>query len=116
MAVYSANIVIEQGFDYNDIFVIGDTRTDTATNITGYGVTSKLRKTHSSSKFVSFASTIVDPEVGAIQISLTSEQTLELKPGRYVYDVLLESGGIDSGGKKYKAVEGMALVRPGVTR
>ena len=24
MAVYSANIVIEQGFDYNNIFVLGD--------------------------------------------------------------------------------------------
>lgn len=116
MAVYSANIVIEQGFDYNNIFVLGDTRTDTALNITGYGVTSQLRKSSSSSSYVSFASTIIDGEVGAIQISLSDGQTLSLKPGRYVYDIMLEVGGLDSGGAKYKAVEGMALVRPGVTR
>jgi len=29
---------------------------------------------------------------------------------------MVEIGGLDSGGAKYKAFEGMALVRPGVTR
>ena len=47
---------------------------------------------------------------------MTDEQTSDIKPGRYVYDVLVEIGGLGSGGKKYKAFEGMALVRAGVTR
>jgi hypothetical protein len=116
MAVYVSNIVIDQGFDFSTIFGLEDARTNSALNITGYAATSQLRKSPSSSTSVSFASTIVDPLVGAIQISLTDDQTLNLKPGRYVYDVMLEYGGVGSGGKKYKAVEGMALVRAGVTR
>ena len=46
-----------------------------------------------------------------ISISLTAAKTLQLKPGRYVNDVKLTSAG-----KDYKAVEGSALVRAGVTR
>ena len=116
MAVYVSNILIEQWFDFSSSFALGDSRTNSSLNITGYGVTAQLRKNPSSSTSVSFASTILDAEVGVIQLSLTDEQTLSLKPGRYVYDVMVEIGGLDSGGAKYKAFEGMALVRPGVTR
>ena len=115
MAVYVSNIVIEQGFDYSSIFSLEDARTNSYLNIVGYAVTAQMRKSPSSSTAVSFASTIVDAAVGAIRISLTSAQTLSLKPGRYVYDVMLENGGLGSGGAKYKAMEGMVLVRAGVT-
>jgi hypothetical protein len=71
-----------------------------------------MRKWAGSSTAVSFASTVTDPENGQIQISLGSTETVDLKPGRYVYDVNLE----DAGGYKYKVVEGMVLVRAGVTR
>jgi hypothetical protein len=116
MAVYASNILIEQGFDFSSSFALGDSRTNSSLNITGYGVSAQLRKSPSSSTSVSFASTILDSEAGVIELSLSDEQTLSLKPGRYVYDVLVEIGGLGSGGKKYKAFEGMALVRPGVTR
>lgn len=116
MAVYVSNITIEQGFDFSSIFGLGDSRTNSSLNITGYGVTARLKKSSSSSKFVSFDSKILDPELGVIQISLTDEQTSNLKPGRYVYDVMVQVGGLNSGGPKYKAFEGMALVRAGVTR
>ena len=58
-----------------------------------------------------FSSIIVTPELGIISISLTTSQTTNLKPGRYVFDVKLTNAG-----KEYKAVEGAALVRGGVTR
>ena len=38
--------------------------------------------------------------------------TVNIKPGRYVYDVKIFAPG----NKEYKAVEGSALVRGGVTR
>lgn len=116
MAVYASNIIIEQGFDFSSNFALGDSRTNSSLNITGYGVTAHLKKTYSSSSYTSFDSTVLDSEVGIIRISLTDEQTSSLKPGRYVFDVLIEIGGLNSGGTKYKAFEGMALVRPGVTR
>ena len=116
MAVYVSNIIIEQGFDYNNTFVLGDSRTNDSLDITGYGVTAQLRKSYASSSYVSFASTVLDSSVGAIKLSLTDEETSNLKPGRYLYDVLVEIGGLNSGGQKYKAFEGMALVRAGVTK
>ena len=52
-----------------------------------------------------------DAETGLISITMTAAKTVTLKPGRYVYDVKIVNAG-----KDYKAVEGTALVRPGVTR
>lgn len=116
MTVYVSNIVIEQGFDFSSSFALGDSRTNSSLNITGYGVTAQLRKSSYSSSYISFETSVLDSEIGIIKLSLTDEQTLNLKPGRYVYDVMVEIGGLGSGGAKYKAFEGMALVRPGVTR
>jgi len=47
-----------------------------------------------------------------ISIGLTSGQTVDLKSGRYVYDILI----IDPYGIKNRVIEGMVLVREGVTR
>jgi len=51
-----------------------------------------------------------------IKISLTDEQTSQLKPGRYVYDVAIQDGGFSSQNDRVKVVEGTALVRSGVTK
>jgi uncharacterized protein (DUF2147 family) len=112
MAVFVSNIVIEQGFDFNTTFELEDTTTNGPINLTGYEVDSQIRKTYSSSSSVSFASTVIDPDNGKIQISLGSTSTSSLKSGRYVYDVKLTDGA----GGILKAVEGSALVRSGVTR
>lgn len=112
MAVYIANLQIDAGVDFQHGFSLGDNDTGSYLNLTNYTATSQMRKWAGSSTAVSFASTVTDPENGQIQISLGSTLTVDLKPGRYVYDVNLE----DSGGYKYKVVEGMVLVRAGVTR
>jgi len=111
MAVYVSNIIIEQGYSFDTYFQLEDTRTNDPLILTGSIAESKIRKNYESLNYVSFASTIVDPNLGIISISLTENQTTSLKPGRYVYDVKILSGE-----KKYKAVEGSALVRAGVTR
>lgn len=116
MAVYVTNIVIEQGFDFSVNFELEDTATNEPKILVGYGVTAQLRKTYTSSNYVSFASSVFLPNSGIITISLSSEQTSQLKPGRYVYDVLIQQDGLGSNYDKVKAVEGMALVRGGVTR
>lgn len=111
MAVYVSNIVIEQGFSFDTSFQLEDTRTNAPLDLREASTQSIIRKTYESLSYVSFASTISSPELGIISISLTANQTLALKPGRYVYDVKIFSAG-----KEYKAIEGSALVRAGVTR
>ena len=112
MAVYIANLQIDTGVDFQHGFSLGDNDTGSYLNLSNYTVTSQMRKWAGSSNSVSFASTVTDSETGQIQISLGSTETVDINPGRYVYDVLLE----DAGGFKYKVVEGMVLVRAGVTR
>tara|TARA_R100000908_G_C3755548_1_gene150022 strand:- start:4 stop:339 length:336 start_codon:yes stop_codon:yes gene_type:complete len=111
MAVYVSNITIEQGYDFDTSFQLEDTRTNAPLYLVGAASTAHLRKSYSSTNSVSFGTTIAQPENGIISISMAASKTLLLKPGRYVYDVKITTSG-----KDYKAVEGSALVRAGVTR
>jgi hypothetical protein len=111
MAVYVSNIVIEQGYDFDTSFQLEDTRTNSPLVLTDASTEAKMRKYYGSSTAVSFASTVTSPDLGIISISLTGTQSVNLKPGRYVYDVKILNSG-----REYKAVEGTALVRGGVTR
>jgi len=111
MAVYVSNITIEQGYDFDTSFQLEDTRSNQPLQLIDSTCEAMLRKTYSSSTAVSFGTTITGPETGIISITMTAAKTVALKPGRYVFDVKLINAG-----KEYKAVEGSALVRAGVTR
>ena len=111
MAVYVSNIVIEQGFDFDTSFQLEDTRTNSPLVLTDASTTAQLRKYYGSSTAVSLGSTITSPDLGIISISMTGSQSVNLKPGRYVFDVKITNAG-----REYKASRGPALVRGGVTR
>ena len=51
-------------------------------------------------------------KTGKIKVGLSSATTTSIKPGRYVYDVLLTDGV----GTVTRVVEGSVLVRAGVTK
>jgi S-adenosylmethionine-diacylglycerol 3-amino-3-carboxypropyl transferase len=55
--------------------------------------------------------TIFNAAEGQIKVGLTTSQTSGLRPGRYVYDVVI----LDPSGSTSRVVEGMVLVREGVT-
>lgn len=116
MSVYVSNIVIEQGYDFSATFTLPNYFTNGPLNLVGYGITAQIRKSYSSSSSVIFDSSIVDANNGIIKIELPREKTLDLKLGRNVYDIAIQPGGLNSNSDRSKAVEGMALVRPGVTR
>jgi hypothetical protein len=111
MAIYVSNIVIEQGFSFDTSFQLEDTRSNSPLDLSSSVPSGQLRKHYASTSSVSFASTVTNPELGILSISLTADQTTSLNPGRYVYDIKLLNDG-----KEFKAVEGAALVRGGVTR
>ena len=112
MAVYAANIVIEQGYDFYTNFELEDAANNQPKNLVGYGVTAQVRKTYSSTNSVSFASSIANASNGVISISLTSTQTSALKPGRYVYDVELVSNTLTV----ERIVEGIVTIYPEATK
>ena len=110
MAAYVSNIVIDVGTDFIQTFnleVSGNAPLD-LTSYTG----SSLMKKHPSSltTTATFAVSFPSPTQGQLRISLGSTVTNGLKPGRYVYDVLISDGSI-----KTRVVEGSAIVTAGVT-
>jgi len=72
-----------------------------------------MRKWSGSTSATDFTVVIDTPATsGRITLSLTSEETKNLKPGRYLYDVLVT----DPYSIKSRVVEGNVLVREGVTK
>lgn len=111
-AVYVNNLVINAGTDFAQTFNLETTDSNSSLNLTGFAVSAQMRKYAGSSTATTFTTSIPQPStLGKIIISLTSAQTVNLKPGRYVYDVIITKDGV-----KTRVIEGMVLVREGVTR
>ena len=79
--------------------------------MTGYTVAAKISKHHASTNQTAFTATVSNAAGGEIKLILTDVQTAALAPGRQVYDILLTAPD----GTKERVVEGMAIIRDGVT-
>ena len=105
-----ANIIIDQGTTFSTVVYLTDDNGD-AIDLTGYTGESEMRKHYTSSNSVSFSISL-GGTLGTVTLSLTSAQTANLTPGRYVYDVEVTSGtNVVS-----RIVEGIVTVTPEVTR
>jgi hypothetical protein len=110
-SIYVSNLVINSGASFSQDFFLEDSATNSAMNLSSASVQSQMRKWSGSTGVTTFTSSIVNTQTGQIRISLGSTTTSSLKPGRYVYDVLLTNNNSTT-----RVVEGMALVREGVTK
>lgn len=82
-------------------------------DLTDYTATAQMRRSPTSTTAVDFTTNIPSPASnGTITLSLTDEQTAELKPGRWLYDVVIES----MAGQRFRAIEGIITVNPSITR
>jgi len=105
MAVYVNNFTIETGAHFSRDFYL-DNSDGTPLNLTGYSAKSHLRKHPESVNATSiFNVGFINREDGHIRVSLATTATKEIKPGRYVYDVLFT----DSSDKKSIVIEGQVL-------
>ena len=103
------NIVIAQGTDFSESFT--STESDgTASNLSGFSGVSKIKKYPGSPSSESFSVSIVGL-TGEVSIAMTAGKTVNLKPGRYYYDVVLTSGS----GAVSRMVEGSAMVTAGIS-
>ena len=110
MSVYVNNLTINIGTDFvqtYDLYQSGGKVID----LTGYGAASSLRKHRDSGTAVSFTVGFPDRQNGKIKISIPSWTTARLKPGRYVYDILMTKPNGDKG----IIVEGTILARAGIS-
>ena len=109
MAAYS-EITIEQYASFSSTINVEDTAGD-AVNLYGYSASSQLRKSYYSSTATNFTASVTGTANGEVTISMTSANTANLTPGRYMYDVIITSP--DS--VTTRVVEGIVIGAPGVT-
>jgi hypothetical protein len=110
MAVYVNNLTINIGTDFvqtYDLYQSGGK----VINLTGYSAASSLRKHRDSGTAISFIVGFPDRTNGKIKISIPSWTTNRLKPGRYVYDILMTKPNGDKG----IIVEGTIHARAGIS-
>ena len=82
------------------------------TNLTGYSVTSYIRKSYASSTHIDFNATIFSITAGQVRVSLTDEQTTDIKPGRYMYDIEIQN----STGERLRISEGIIIFTPQINK
>ena len=112
MAVYVNNLTVNSGTEFSQPLTIMDNTGTNPLNLTGYACSSMVRKHElSTNKTAEFTVGITSAAKGLVTLGLASTVTSALKEGRYVYDVML----ITDMNMKSVVVEGMALVRPGIT-
>lgn len=104
-AVLSVNLTIHKGTDFEEEFNL-TTSNGSPLNFVGYLAAAKIRKHSSAKKYIPFIITFIDRSLGKIKLSLTNNQTLQLKSGRNYYDLIL----IDENEKITKVVEGSIIV------
>lgn len=111
MSVYVNNIVISAGASFSQDLSLSQSGGN-VTNLTGYGISSYIRKHPNSSTITAiFTVGITSALDGDINLSLGSTITASIKEGRYVYDIL----AIKPGGNKNIIIEGDILVRAGIS-
>lgn len=98
------NIVIEKGTDFEATFNLFDPNQSSAV-LSGLTTTyASIRKYPDATAYEEFSKTIT-AGTGTIKLTLTSEQTVNLKAGRNYFDVVLTIAG-----KKTKVIKGTAIV------
>ena len=108
MSTFS-NLFIDQGSNFNTTIDLSDTPGLSLTNFTAAG---KIAKSYDGTVKATF-SAAVDSTAKTVSISLTAAQTAALKPGRYVYDIIIISPSTPP--VITRIVEGQIDVTPGVT-
>jgi hypothetical protein len=104
-------LFIEQGTDFTTSITLDDVY-GIPFNLTGNSVKSQIKKSYYSSNVVeSFNASIPSPQNGVISLTLSSANSANIFPGRYVYDVVIK----DSANNVTRVLEGIITIDPKVT-
>ncbi len=106
------NQIIDQGSTWSKQITVYQTDGTTVQNLTGYTVSSQLRKNYTSTAYMPINATNNSPTNGIIVMSLTAVQTAALGSGRYVYDLQIAAAD----GTVTRVIEGVITFRPEVTK
>lgn len=107
-------LFLEQGTTFNTLISLDDVYGESY-NLQNYSASSQMRKSYYSSNATAVFNTSVNGVLGQILINLNANQTANIAPGRYVYDILIYNSN-DVANTTVRVLEGIINVTPRVTR
>jgi hypothetical protein len=112
MAAY-VELYIDQGTTFNNIINLTDDVTNTPINVSGYVISSQIRRSYYSANIsANITCTLSNVANGEITMSMTAANTSNIKPGRYLFDVKT----LDTNNQTSRVLEGIITVTPSVTK
>ena len=111
MAVFSTNLVIYKFTDFEQTFVLEDSRSNSEKNLTGFSATCKMQRTLNLGSLTEFTISFPDRLEGKVSISLNDAQTALIEEGKYFYELMLT----DSNDVTERVIEGIVIVKHPVT-
>ena len=111
MAVFSTNLVIYKFTDFEQTFLLEDSQSNSAKDLTGFTGTCKMQRTLNLGELTAFNFSFTNRALGKVRISLTNAQTANLADGKYFYELLLT----DPNGVVERVIEGVVIVKHPVT-
>lgn len=106
-----SELFLEQGADFNTTITLDDVN-GAPLNLVGYSAASQMRKSYYSSNASGTFSITTGGADGTITMNMTSANTANIYPGRYVYDVYITS----TANNRVRVLEGIVNVSPQVTK
>ena len=111
MAVFSTNLVIYKYTDFEQTFMLEDSSTNSAKDLTGFTATCRMQRTLNLGSLTSFTVSFTNRTQGKIRITLTDDQTAQIADGKYFYELVLT----DPSGIVERVIEGVVIVKHPVT-
>ena len=107
-----SELFLEQGADFNTVVTLDDVSGATL-NLISYSASSQMRKSYYSSNAAATFVVETGGLAGTITLSMSSANTANIYPGRYLYDVYITSV---SNGYRVRVLEGIVNVLPQITK
>lgn len=112
MAAY-VELFMDQGATFNNIINLTDDLTNTPINVSGYIITSQMRRSYySANASANITCTILNAANGEVRLFMSPANTANLKPGRYLFDLKTT----DTANVVSRTLEGIITVTPQITK
>ena len=111
MAVFSTNLLIYKHTDFEQTFILEDSQSNSAKDLTDFTGTCKMQRTLNLGSLTEFNLAFTNRALGKVRISLTSTQTANIADGKYFYELMLT----DPNGVVERVIEGVVIVKHPVT-
>ena len=111
MAVFSTNLLIYKHTDFEQTFILEDSQSNSAKDLTDFTGTCKMQRTLNLGSLTEFNLAFTNRALGKVRISLTSTQTANIADGKYFYELMLT----DPNDVVERVIEGVVIVKHPVT-